>query len=440
MRRLSKTKIELDKILKANAKHRKMARGVKTPAGVRENQLLPSDNWAIELDGDADSWIKSFGGLLKLREAANDPENLELFANLLDAEHAIDEIRKILVDNFFDGDIEEKLMLMWYPDGTVTSRDQWSTDLKFDWDNADETSHTVKVLPFCNTGTASACNSDKTGVVVIPPYVETNGVRYAVVGVAGGIPVDNNTALTSIVAPTTITSVGDSVFGGCTSLATVSLPSATSIGDSAFFNCTSLASVSLPAATTIGVEAFQYCTSLASVSLPAATTIGASAFDNCTSLTSVSLPAATSIGNYAFYECYLLTTVSLPLATSIGSSAFFNCTSLTSVSFPAATSIGFNAFDNCTSLTSVSLPAATSIGDYAFYECYLLTTVSLPAVTSIGDYAFYGCTSLSALDLSSFRKDDIVSNAANWGINPPSGQAITIKASDETFTFTVAGE
>ena len=51
----------------------------------------------------------------------------------------------------------------------------------------------------------------------------------------------------------------------------------------------------------IGESAFGSCTSLTSVSFPVATTIGGGAFSGCTSLTSVIIPAATSIGIYAFY-------------------------------------------------------------------------------------------------------------------------------------------
>jgi hypothetical protein len=115
------------------------------------------------------------------------------------------------------------------------------------------------------------------------------------------------------IALPSITTVGDSAFRGCTSLTSVSLPTATTIGDYyAFAGCTGLTEVSLPAATTIGASAFPRCTSLTEVSLPAATIIGASVFSGCTGLTTVSLPAAETIGDYAFRECESLTAVSLP--------------------------------------------------------------------------------------------------------------------------------
>ena len=56
--------------------------------------------------------------------------------------------------------------------------------------------------------------------------------------------------------------------------------SVTTIGESAFYNCTSLASVNIPnSVTTIGKMAFSHCSSLASIDIPnSVTTIGKYAF------------------------------------------------------------------------------------------------------------------------------------------------------------------
>jgi hypothetical protein len=71
----------------------------------------------------------------------------------------------------------------------------------------------------------------------------------------------------SFTIPNSVTSIGDSAFSQCTSIASVTIPnSVTRIGASAFFNCTSLASVTIPnSVTRIGNNAFAYCTSLTSV-------------------------------------------------------------------------------------------------------------------------------------------------------------------------------
>jgi hypothetical protein len=143
------------------------------------------------------------------------------------------------------------------------------------------------------------------------------------------------------------------------------------VGNCAFRGCSSLTSVSLPSATSIGYYAFSQCYSLTSVSLPRATSIGADTFYDCSSLTSVSLPWAATIEGYAFYNCTSLTSVSLPLAASIGSEAFYSCTSLTSVSLPSADYTNRDTFKACTSLTTVTLGSTppSSFFPGIFYNC-----------------------------------------------------------------------
>ena len=64
-----------------------------------------------------------------------------------------------------------------------------------------------------------------------------------------------------------VTSIGESAFGNCTSLESVTIPDGvTSIGGCAFYGCTSLTSVTIPdSVTSIGDMAFHWCTSLTSV-------------------------------------------------------------------------------------------------------------------------------------------------------------------------------
>ena len=195
----------------------------------------------------------------------------------------------------------------------------------------------------------------------------------------------------------------------------------TSIGESAFYGCTSLATVSIPASvTSIGDYAFNSCTSLATVSISdGVTSIGDGAFEGCIGLTTVTIPASvTSIGESAFYGCTSLTTVSIPASvTSVGSDAFDNTPWLhdqpagvvyvgkvaykwmgdaaIATIADGTVSISPRAFSSA-QITSVSIPASvTSIGNLAFNSCQDLTSVIIPAsVTSIGDYAFLSCTKL----------------------------------------------
>ena len=67
----------------------------------------------------------------------------------------------------------------------------------------------------------------------------------------------------------------------------------------------------------------------------------------------------------------------------------------------SVTSIGWGAFSGCSSLTSVTIPnSVTSIGSDAFYNCSSLTSVTIPnSVTSIGSWAFQYCSSLTSVTI-----------------------------------------
>jgi hypothetical protein len=160
----------------------------------------------------------------------------------------------------------------------------------------------------------------------------------------------------------------------------------TTIGDSAFLDCTSLASVVIPdSVTRIGMWAFHLCTSLASV------VIGSNMIE---------------IDPWAFYGCTSLVNISVDKVNSIFSSengVLFNKNKTTLHQYPAGktdttyiipdsvTIIGEAAFAGCAFLTSMTIPdKVTSIDEYAFHSCMLLTNVTIPkSVTKIGRMAFH---------------------------------------------------
>ena len=191
--------------------------------------------------------------------------------------------------------------------------------------------------------------------------------------------------------------------GGCTDTDIV-IPSVspagdrvTSIAQQAFFENTTITSVVMPdSVTTIGDGAFYGCKNLTSATLSNnLTSIGYALFSECTKLTSVVIPdSLTDIPMYTFYGCQNLTSVTIGNGvTTIGLGAFYDC-GFTSVEIPdSVTTIGDGAFKLNANLTSVVMPdSVTSINDGAFDECPNLTSVYYKgtdadwSAISIGEY------------------------------------------------------
>ena len=264
-------------------------------------------------------------------------------------------------------------------------------------------------------------------------------------------------SLSNIVIPSSVTSIGNWAFNGCTSLSNIVIPnSVTSIGDWAFSDCTSLSNIVIPDSVTgIGKGAFNGCSFLECISIPksviclngnpfsgwkgkleclspnfiyeddvlfninkseiisfrnqkiesyiipdSVTSIGDGAFSSCTSLSSIVIPdSVPSIGDWAFSDCTSLSNIVIPNSvTSIGEGAFSSCTSLSNIVIPdSVTRIGNFAFSNCTSLSNIVISdSVTNIGDDVFFQCSSLTSVVIPnSVTCVGDEAFCKCRSLS---------------------------------------------
>ena len=207
--------------------------------------------------------------------------------------------------------------------------------------------------------------------------------------------------LMSVTIPPSVTSIGDSAFEDCPGLTAIdvdggnndycsidgvlynkqktkliqcpggktgemSIPSSvTSIGDEAFDGCSGLTSVTMPeGVTSIGIWAFRG-SGLTSVTIPdSLTCIAYGAFSGCSGLTSVTIPdSVTSIGAWAFSGCISLTSVTIPMGVeSVGIWAFLG-SGLTSVTIPGSVIwIGENAFGACENLRSVDFEGAPSSG------------------------------------------------------------------------------
>lgn len=228
----------------------------------------------------------------------------------------------------------------------------------------------------------------------------------------------NCTGLKSMTIPDSVTYMSSYVFEGCTGLESVVLPSGlTRIEYGTFYGCSALKSVTIPSGVTeICDYAFYNCAALASVSIPALVgQIGANALTGCKSVETYFVdPANTSYkvenGCLLSYDATTLLGVSCVLTelvipdgvVSLSSFTFEGNTNLVSVVIPGSVaSIGGNMFRDCTALQSVTLGEGVEVLAYqVFYNCSALRSVELPStLTSIGSYCFYNCKKLERADI-----------------------------------------
>ena len=200
------------------------------------------------------------------------------------------------------------------------------------------------------------------------------------------------------------------------------------IGESSFYNCTSISSIKIPdGVTSIGDHAFYNCDSLTSIIIPnSITSIGNYAFSKCDSLTSVEIgDSVTSIGDSAFCDCWVLISVAMPNSvTLIGDAAFAGCSALDSIVIPnSVISIGKYAFNNCDNLTIycevASQPESWNV-DWNYSNCsivwdYTATDISYFSFAELED----GRYSVSAADKQNIPDEIIIPSIHN-------GKAVTL--------------
>ena len=262
------------------------------------------------------------------------------------------------------------------------------------------------------TGLSDRSDSSNTDVV-IPELIDGKPV------VMIGDYAFNDSHLTSIVLPDSVTTIGNGTFTTCADLETVVLGnSVTIIGKAAFALCGRLTAISLPdSLLNIEPAAFAYCLSLTSVIIPASViSIGNDVFLGCEELGAIQVDA----GNRFFFsmdgvlfskdKTALLRypmrktgdSYAIPgSVTRLGARAFENCR-LVSVEIPDSIQVvEEEAFGHCVLLLSIEFPdSVLKIGDFVCFSCTALESVSISdTVSIIGDRAFDGCEQLTSVIL-----------------------------------------
>ena len=242
----------------------------------------------------------------------------------------------------------------------------------------------------------------------------------------------DNTKLTWVTLPDSVTDIGAGAFSGCTSLNKTGISSTSNvktIGANAYSGC-GLPIVTLPdTVTSLGKDAFKDSAGLYKASLPGSlygtANIFSYWFSGCADNLVVTFRReegdymAQVVNGYTWYyqnsasgsgvtithfiEPQPTGTITIPsklggkTVDTIATYAFKDYTGITSVIIPSTVkSIERNAFQGCTGLTSVSIPrSVTSIADYAFNGCSNLASASLPDTLNGIDESkvFQGCAS-----------------------------------------------
>ena len=284
------------------------------------------------------------------------------------------------------------------------------------------------------------------GAIAIPSTL--GGYPTAVIGSKAFY---QNTAVTSVTVPDSVTAIGIESFFECTRLTSVNIPeNVTAIGAFAFWVCSSLTSVAIPANTTsIGTYAFEGCTSLSGIGVDPGNLYFSSvdgALYNKAGTTLVQYPGGkvgafnvpgglTTISNYALSDCTSLSAINVdpgnPNYASIDG-VLYNKGITTLIQYPAGkggayempasiTTVERYAFYSCHQLGSATIASGvTVIGDYTFKYCSSLSSITIPGgVTTIGTDAFASCTSLTSMTFLGLVAPTSV--AGGWITGTPSG-------------------
>ena len=206
-----------------------------------------------------------------------------------------------------------------------------------------------------------------------------------------------NSFLTSIVIPASVIYVGDEAFMDSKNLANVTINNHI-LGKSMFEGCTSIQTITIPS-TEVDALAKQEAANILGVNVedvPDIPATGARTFFGCTGLVRADISSINMISESMFEGCSSLVSnntqtnkiiIPATVGLNVGDRAFFGCTSI-SYYENLANKVSARMFEGCKSLREATLETAiTQVGNYAFKDCTALSSVVIKnGVTSVGQF------------------------------------------------------
>ena len=274
--------------------------------------------------------------------------------------------------------------------------------------------------------------------VNIPETIKVNDADITVKSISDRAFYENST-ISSVFIPSSVTTIGESAFYNCTNLSSITIgenSNLVEIGEAAFSNCSSLISFSVPdSVIEINNRAFYYCFNLKTVNIGFDSNlnkIGDRAFDSCGNLESIFIPlTVTEMGTWVFSSCSKIKICCEATSKPDGWGSDWDSSeivwnsyggivgSLNGLEYIAYKDEEGEPYIVITGYTGsnaeVVIPEKVSangkeipvriIKDKAFFENEILVSVTIPdSVVTIGNEAFMGCINLENVTLSENSK------------------------------------